>query len=74
MAGFWNVVIQILLIVVATFIALRFARTTVNVALDRLFAREVAEGTAQDVPKIEVERRRHTIEGLTYRASSGRSS
>jgi small conductance mechanosensitive channel len=67
-AGFWIVTLQILLIVVATFVALRFAKVTVNVALDRLINREVTEGSAQDVPKIEVERRRQTIEGLTYRA------
>jgi moderate conductance mechanosensitive channel len=66
-AGFWIVAPQILLIVVATFIALRFARTTVSVALGRLFTREATEGTAQDVPALEVDRRRHTIEGLTYR-------
>lgn len=62
------VAFQILLVVVATFVALRFAHVTVNAALDRLFAREVAEGTAQDVPRLEVERRRHTLEGLVYRA------
>jgi small conductance mechanosensitive channel len=67
-AGLWAVALQIFLIVIAAFVALRFARTTVNVALDRLIAREVTEGNAQDVPKLEVERRRHTIEGLTYRA------
>jgi small conductance mechanosensitive channel len=67
LAGFWAVALPILLIVVATFVALRFARTTVNVALGRLFTREATEGTAQDVPALEVERRRHTIEGLTYR-------
>ena len=66
-AGFWIVAPQILLIVVATFVALRFARTTVSVALGRLFTREATEGSAQDVPALEVDRRRHTIEGLTYR-------
>lgn len=66
--GAWIVVFQILLIVVATLVALRFAHLTVNAALDRLFAREVAEGTAQDVPRLEVDRRRHTLEGLVYRA------
>jgi moderate conductance mechanosensitive channel len=64
----WVVVLQILLIIVATFIALRFARLTVNGALDRLFDREVSEGTAQDVPALEVQRRRQTLEGLVYRA------
>lgn len=67
-AGAWIVVFQIVLVIVATFIALRFAQVTVNAALNRLFAREVAEGTAQDVPRLEVERRRLTLEGLTYRA------
>jgi small-conductance mechanosensitive channel len=62
------IVFQLILVVIATLIALRFARITVNAALDRLFAREAAEGTAQDVPKLEVERRRDTLEGLTYRA------
>ncbi len=66
--GAWIVVLQILLVIVATLIALRFAHVVINAALDRLFAREAAEGTAQDVPRIEVERRRHTLEGLVYRA------
>lgn len=68
LTGAWIVVLQILLIIVATLIALRFAHITVNAALNRLFAREVAEGTAQDVPRTEVDRRRHTLEGLIYRA------
>ncbi|MEX2546459.1 MAG: mechanosensitive ion channel family protein [Chloroflexota bacterium] len=67
-SGAWIVVLQILLIIVATLIALGFTRITVNAALDRLFAREAAEGTAQDVPRLEVERRRRTLEGLVYRA------
>lgn len=66
--GAWIVVLQILLVIVATLVALRFAHVVINAALDRLFAREAAEGTAQDVPRIEVERRRHTLEGLVYRA------
>lgn len=66
--GAWIVVLQILLIIVATLIALRFVRITVNAALNRLFAREAAEGTAQDVPATEVDRRRNTLEGLVYRA------
>lgn len=66
--GAWIVVFQILLVAAATVVALRFAHVTVNAALDRLFAREAAEGMAQDVPQIEVERRRHTLEGLVYRA------
>ncbi|MGI8929158.1 MAG: mechanosensitive ion channel family protein, partial [Candidatus Limnocylindrales bacterium] len=66
--GAWIVVVQILLVIVAALIALRFAHVVINAALNRLFAREAAEGTAQDVPRIEVERRRYTLEGLVYRA------
>jgi len=62
------VVFKLILVLIATLIALRFARITVNAALDRLFAREATEGTAQDVPKLEVERRRDTLEGLVYNA------
>ncbi len=62
------VVFQLILVLIATLIALRFARITVNAALDRLFAREATEGSAQDVPQLEVKRRRDTLEGLTYRA------
>ncbi len=62
------IVFQLFLVLIATLIALWFARVTVNATLNRLFAREASEGTAQDVPKLEVERRRDTLEGLTYRA------
>jgi small conductance mechanosensitive channel len=62
------IVFQLILLLIATFIALRFARITVNAALNRLFAREATEGTAQDVPELEVKRRRDTLEGLVYRA------
>ena len=62
------VIFQLLLLLVATVIALRFARVTTSAALNRLFAREATEGTAQDVPRLEVERRRNTLDGLIYRA------
>ena len=62
------VVFKLILVLIATLIALRFARITVNAALDRLFAREATEGTAQDVPQLEVERRRDTLEGLVFNA------
>jgi small conductance mechanosensitive channel len=67
-AGVWFVVLQIVLIVIATVIALRFAQITVSAALNRLFEREVKEGTAQDVPALEMQRRRQTLDGLLYRA------
>ena len=63
-----DVLLQILLIVVLTVIALRFVHVTVSAALRRLFEREVAEGTAQQLGALEVERRRHTLDGLAYRA------
>lgn len=67
-SGLLLVVFQIGLIVVATLVALSFAQVTVRTALNRLFDREVTEGTAQDVGAVEVERRQATLEGLTYRA------
>jgi small conductance mechanosensitive channel len=67
-AGGWVLVGQLLLIVAATFIALRFAHALVAGALRRLFEREAAEGTAARLSAVEIERRRHTLEGLAYRA------
>jgi small-conductance mechanosensitive channel len=60
--------VQIVLILLATLIALRFSRVTVSVALARLFEREAKLGTAQALSAVEVERRRLTLEGLIYRA------
>ncbi len=59
---------QLLLLLIATLIALRFASLTVDAALGRLFEREVEEGTAQDVSAAELRRRRETLEGLVNRA------
>ena len=67
-AGAGIVVLQLVLIVIATVIALRFAKITVAAALNRLFDREVSEGTAQDVPVLEMQRRRQTLDGLVYRS------
>lgn len=64
----WIVIGQLLLIVIFTLIALRFAHVTVDAALRRLFEREAAEGTAQELSAIELERRRQTLDGLAYRA------
>ncbi len=58
---------QLLILLVATFLALRFARLTVRAALGRLFAREVEEGTAQDADAVELVKRRETLEGLLGR-------
>ena len=62
------IAIQLLLIVVATLVALRFARLTVRAALARLFAREAAEGTARDVDAVELARRHRTLDDLLYSA------
>ncbi|MEO6349654.1 MAG: mechanosensitive ion channel family protein [Candidatus Limnocylindrales bacterium] len=67
-AGAWIVVLQLILIVFMTLIALRFAHGIVAGALRRLFDREVTEGTAQQLSSLELERRRITLEGLIYRA------
>jgi len=67
-AGLLLILFQIGLIVVATWVALRFAHVTVSAALNRLFDREVVEGTAQDVGAVELERRRRTLDGLVFRA------
>ena len=62
----WVVIFQLLLIVVLTFIALRFTHNVVRVSLRRLFEREALEGTAQQVNAVEYERRRQTLEDMTY--------
>jgi small conductance mechanosensitive channel len=64
----WVIVGQLVLIVIFTLIALRFAQVTVRAALRRLFEREKVEGSAQELSAVELERRRTTLEGLTYRA------
>lgn len=64
--GLWVVIGQLVLIVILTFIALRFAHGVVAAAMRRLFEREATEGTAQQLSAVELERRRHTLEDLTY--------
>lgn len=67
-SGALILIARLLLVVLATFVALRFAHATVAVALNRLFYRESVEGTARDVSAVELERRRLTLDGLVYRA------
>jgi small conductance mechanosensitive channel len=67
-AGAWVLVLRLLLVLVVTLIALRFAHGVVAGGLRRLFDREVTEGTAQQLSSVELERRRITLEGLIYRA------
>jgi small-conductance mechanosensitive channel len=59
---------KLVLVLIATIIALRFANVTIRAGVARLFEREVREGTAQDVSAIEVERRRDTLDGLLNRS------
>lgn len=59
---------ELILLLVATLVALQFARVTVRAALARLFEREVSEGTAQDLSAVELQRRRDTLDGLLNRA------
>ncbi|HUR16515.1 MAG TPA: mechanosensitive ion channel domain-containing protein [Candidatus Limnocylindrales bacterium] len=67
-SGALRVIIQIALIVLATLLAMRFAHVLVSGTLNRLFQREVAEGTAQELSAVELERRRQTLDHLAYRS------
>ena len=62
--GILAVVLQLLLVIGATVVALRFAHIAVRTALRHLFDREVSEGTAQELAAVEIERRRQTLEDL----------
>jgi small-conductance mechanosensitive channel len=64
--GLWVVIGQLVLIAILTFIALRFAHGIVRAALRRLFDREAVDGTAQQLSAVERERRRQTIDDLSY--------
>jgi moderate conductance mechanosensitive channel len=67
-AGVLMILLQLLVLLVATLLALRYAHLTVRAALGRLFEREAQEGTAQDVSVVELQRRRDTLDGLVNRA------
>lgn len=60
--------LKLLLVVVATVVALRFASVTIHTGLTRLFQREVEEGTSRDVSADELARRRETLDGLLNRS------
>src|SRR5215210_427251 len=57
-------VLHIAIIVVFTFVAMRAATATVNRIVTTLLDREVAEGTAQELSAVEIEKRIATIGGL----------
>ncbi len=65
-SGALIVALQLVLIIVVTWIALRFARLTVRAGLAQLFAREAAEGTATGLSTVEVTRRHRTLDDLLF--------
>jgi moderate conductance mechanosensitive channel len=56
--------LQLLLIALATLLALRLSRLGVRTIISALLDREVSEGTAQELSAIEVAKRKATLEGL----------
>ena len=56
--------LQLLVIAIATVIALRLSRLGVRAIISALLDREVTEGTAQELSAIEVAKRKATLEGL----------
>ena len=56
--------LQLLLIALATVLALRLSRIGVRTVISALLDREVSEGTAQELSAIEVAKRKATLEGL----------
>jgi moderate conductance mechanosensitive channel len=69
---FWavatDVTIKLVVLLLATLLALRFTHAVVRFALGRLFDRESQEGSARELSAVEIERRRTTLEGLLYRS------
>jgi small conductance mechanosensitive channel len=57
-------ILQLLLILVVTLVALRLARVAVHGIVRTLLDRETTEGTAQELSAIEVRKRRSTLESL----------
>ena len=57
-------ILQLLLILVVTVIALRLARVAVHGIVRALLDRETTEGTAQELSAIEIRKRRATLESL----------
>jgi moderate conductance mechanosensitive channel len=56
--------LQLVLIALATILALRLSRIGVRTVISALLDREAAEGTAQELSAIEVAKRKATLEGL----------
>ena len=60
-------VVQLAIIAVLAYAALRFASVAVALVVGRLLDREAVEGTAQELSAIEVEKRKSTLVGLSDR-------
>jgi small conductance mechanosensitive channel len=56
--------LELLLIAIATLVALRLSRLGVRTVVSVLLDREVTEGTAQELSAIEIAKRKATLEGL----------
>jgi small-conductance mechanosensitive channel len=59
-----DTILQLLLILVVTVVALRLARLAVHGIVRALLDRETTEGTAQELSAIEIQKRRATLESL----------
>jgi moderate conductance mechanosensitive channel len=57
-------VIPVLIILVAAFLALRLGEIFIRGIVGALFDREATEGTAQGLSTVEIEKRKHTIDGM----------
>ncbi|MBA2254821.1 MAG: mechanosensitive ion channel family protein [Chloroflexi bacterium] len=62
--GALRIILQLLVILVVTAIALRGSQRTVDGIVRRLFDREATEGTAQQLSAVELAKRRETLETL----------
>ena len=56
--------LELLLVAIATLVALRLSRLGVRTVVSVLLDREVTEGTAQELSAIEIAKRKATLEGL----------
>jgi small-conductance mechanosensitive channel len=59
-----RVLLELLIILVATLVALRLARLAVNGLIGAVLERETSEGTAQELSTIEIAKRRETLRDL----------
>lgn len=63
--GALRIGLQLVVIIVAALVALRASQRTVNGVVGRMFDREAAEGTAQELSAVEVAKRKETLQTLS---------